>query len=151
MRMLGGRATPAAAVLAFVAAGFAAAQTPEQPGVKTFRDYCAACHRYDGQGMGEAPPLHESPWVNGPAERLIKIVLHGVRGRMEVQGEIYDREMPGFGGALSDKAIAELLSFIRKTFGEQRKPIAEEQVRRVREGNRGRVAYWHVDELRNDK
>jgi len=47
--------------------------------------------------MGEAPPLAGSPWVTGPEERLIKIVLHGVHGPMQIEGKTYDQEMPGFG------------------------------------------------------
>ncbi len=139
---------PVRTSLLLVAAGFAAAQAAEKPGEKTFRDYCAACHQYDDQGMGEAPPLHASPWVDGPAETLIKIVLHGVRGRMQVQGKIYDREMPGFGSILADKTIADLLSFVRTTFNEQGKPVSEAEVRRIRERHKGRTEYWHVDELR---
>jgi len=68
-----------------------------EPGSVQFQSYCAACHQYDGQRMGEAPPLAGSPWVTGPEERLIKIVLHGVHGPMQVDGKIYDQEMPVIG------------------------------------------------------
>ncbi len=135
------------ASLPVVIAGLAAAQAAEKPGEKTFRDYCAACHQYDGQGMGEAPPLHASPWVDGPAEPLVKIVLHGVRGRMQLHGEVYDREMPGFGSILADKAVADLLSFVRASFNEQGKPVSEAEVRRIRKQNEGRTEYWRVNEL----
>src|SRR5260370_10590279 len=84
-----------------------------EPGGVQFQSYCAACHQYDGQRMGEAPPLAGSPWVTGPEERLIKIVLHGVHGPMQVDGKTYDQEMPGFGRILSDSHLASLLSFLR--------------------------------------
>src|SRR5436190_1457091 len=87
-----------------------------EPGSVQFQSYCAACHQYDGQRMGEAPPLAGSPWVAGPEERLIKIVLHGVHGPMEVDGKTYDQEMPGFGRILSDVEVASLLSFVRRRF-----------------------------------
>src|SRR6476646_1566108 len=78
------------------------ARTPNADAGRTqFQSYCAACHQYDGQGMGDAPPLAGSPWVTGPESRLIRIVLHGVRGPMEVNGKTYDQEMPGFGTILS--------------------------------------------------
>src|SRR6266568_9472270 len=77
-----------------------------EPGSTQFQSYCAACHQYDGQGMGDAPPLAGSPWVTGPENRLIRIVLHGVRGPMEVDGKAYNQEMPGFGQILSDSDIA---------------------------------------------
>jgi len=118
------------------------------PGASGFRAYCAACHQYDGQGMGDAPPLDSSsPWVTGPPERLIKIVLHGVKGRMEVAGRVYGREMPGFGQVLSDAQIASLLSFARRQFAGLDEPVTPAAVGQVRAANQERTAYWSVDEL----
>jgi len=118
-----------------------------EPGSKQFQSYCAACHQYDGQGMGDAPPLAGSTWVTGPEDRLIRIVLHGVRGPMEVAGKTYDREMPGFGPILSDADIASLLSFVRRHYGAPSAPIAPAAVSRVRSANPARTDYWHVEEL----
>ena len=112
-----------------------------------FQSYCAACHQYDGQGMGDAPPLAGSPWVTGPENRLIRIVLHGVRGPMEVQGKTYDQEMPGFGQILSDSDVASLLSFVRRRFGAPGESIAPAAVSRVRAANQSRTAYWSAREL----
>src|SRR5207247_8310594 len=88
-----------------------------EPGRIRFQTYCAACHQYDGQRMGDAPPLAGSPWVTGLEDTLIKIVLHGVRGPIEIEGKTYDQEMPGFGRVLSDADVASLLSFVRRRFG----------------------------------
>lgn len=117
------------------------------PGQKLFNDYCAACHQYDDQGMGEAPPLAGSPWVNGPVGRLIRIVLHGVKGRMEVSGKVYDREMPGFGRALSDEQAAALVRYVRSRFGRDTEPVAPREIRAIRQANAGRNSYWSVEEL----
>jgi mono/diheme cytochrome c family protein len=116
-----------------------------------FESYCAACHQYDGQGVGEAPPLDRSPWVTGPENRLIRIVLHGVRGPMEVHGKTYDQEMPGFGHVLSDEDVASLLSYIRSRFGEQSEPITPASVAQVRTANQNRTEYWRVDELLDEQ
>jgi mono/diheme cytochrome c family protein len=97
--------------------------------------------------MGDAPPLAGSPWVTGPEDRLIRIVLHGVRGPMEVQGKTYDQEMPGFGQILSDSDVASLLSFVRGRFGAPGESIAPATVSRVRAANQSRTAYWSVTEL----
>lgn len=122
-------------------------QPPRKPGAKTFDSYCTACHQYDAQGMGEAPPLHDSEWVSGPEDRLIKIVLHGVRGEIEVQGKTYNREMPGFGAILSDKEVAELLTFVRQTFGKSSPAVTEAAVRQVRERYPQRRSYWRIEEF----
>lgn len=118
-----------------------------QPGMKEFNSYCSACHQYDDQGMGEAPPLDHSPWVTGPEDRLIRIVLHGVRGPIEVHGKTYNREMPGFGQILSSAEIAALLSFVRQRFGEPSAPVLAASVDRVRAASAGRTEYWSVEEL----
>ena len=115
-----------------------------EPGSAQFQSYCAACHLYQA---GEAPPLAGSPWVTGPEDRLIRIVLHGVRGAMEVRGNTYDREMPGFGQVLSDADVASLLSFVRRRFGAPSEPITPAAVSRVRAANQTRTGYWSVEEL----
>ena len=124
-----------------------AGKAPAEPGRTQFQSYCAACHQYDGQGVGEAPPLDDSPWVTGPEERLIRIVLHGVRGAMVVHGKRYNREMPGFGQILSDADVASLLSFVRGHFGASSEPIMATTVSRVRAASPGRTDYWSVEEL----
>lgn len=121
--------------------------TADDRGRKQFQSYCAACHQYDGQGVGDAPPLAGSPWVTGPEDRLIKIVLHGVRGRMEISGKTYDREMPGFAPILSDQDVSSLLSFVRRQFGAPSEPISADAVSRVRAATRDRTDYWNVEEL----
>ena len=117
------------------------------PGESLFAAYCAACHQYDGQAVGEAPPLDDALWVTGPPERLIKIVLHGVRGRMEIAGEVYNREMPGVGALLSDRETALLLTFVRRRFGGVGKPVEPADVTKVRAAHADRGDYWSVDEL----
>jgi mono/diheme cytochrome c family protein len=122
-----------------------------ESGLVPFQNYCAACHQYDGQGMGDAPPLDHSPWVTGPEERLIKLVLHGVRGPMEVAGKNYDLEMPGFGPVLSDSEAASLLSFVRRRFGGIKEPVRPGAVARVRAEHRGRTTYWDVEQLLQER
>lgn len=97
--------------------------------------------------MGDAPPLAGSPWVIGPQDRLIRIVLHGVHGPMEVEGKAYNQEMPGFGQILSDGDIASLLSYVRGRFGAPGQPVTEAAVSQVRAANQTRTGYWTVKEL----
>ena len=118
-----------------------------EPGRIEFQSYCAACHQYDGQRMGDAPPLAGSPWVTGPESRIIRIVLHGVRGPLAIEGKTYDREMPGFGQILSDTQVASLVSYVRKQFGVPSEPVTPEAVSRVRTANQMRTGYWRADEL----
>lgn len=96
---------------------------------------------------GGAPPLSESEWVRGPESRIIRIVLNGVRGPLEVGGKDYDLEMLGFGPILRDEDVAAILSYVRARFGEPSPPITPAAVKRVRDETAGRTAYWTVEEL----
>ena len=116
-------------------------------GERLFDIYCSACHQYDGGDMGEAPPLEGSPWVGGPPERLVLIVLHGVTGRIEMGGKVYDREMPGFGGVLSDQDLAALANYARARFTTEPSAVTANQVARIRNRHSGRTEYWQADEL----
>jgi mono/diheme cytochrome c family protein len=122
-----------------------------EPGKVYFQDYCASCHHRNGRGVeDEGPPLAGSSWIAGPEIRLIKIVLHGMRGRITVGGKNYNREMPGFAERLSDSKIASLLSFVRKRWGGQTAPVKSISVTRVRSAFPNRTDYWPVDELLRD-
>lgn len=109
---------------------------------------CASCHGAEGLAVeGEAPPLAGSSWVSGSETRLIKIVLHGVRGPIQVGNLIHDREMLSFGPTLSDEEIASLLSYVRSRWGGSKSPTTPETVRRVRAADADRTRYWTVEEL----
>ena len=93
-------------------------------GKDLFEKNCAACHQLFGQGAQQVPPLDGSPWVSGSQERLIRIVLHGLRGPIEIRGKTYDLEMPSFGTRFSDEQISDFLTYVRQQFGEPSPPIA---------------------------
>ena len=83
---------------------------------------CNSCHSNDGRGLeGLGPSLVDSPWVVGSPERLTALVLHGIEGPIEVHGEIWDDLMPGFAAdpRLPDTAIAALLTYIRRSWGQR--------------------------------
>lgn len=102
------------------------------PGKKVYDSVCLACHMRNGSGVpGMHPPIIESDFVNGDPEQLIKIVLEGLSGEMEIKGEIYNSIMPPQ-AHLSDKEVADLLTFVRGSFGNNSGPVTVEQVQKVR-------------------
>jgi mono/diheme cytochrome c family protein/glucose/arabinose dehydrogenase len=116
-----------------------------------FRGACAACHQLDGRGQrGLAPPLRDSEWVTGVSSRLIRIALHGVKGPIEVDGEIYELEMPGQ-GHLSDIELARVLSYLRRAFGHQASCIDKTAVQKVRKATNQRASAWTAPELLKTK
>ena len=103
------------------------------PGKKVYDAVCLACHMRNGTGVpGMHPPITESDFVNGDPEKLIKIVLQGLSGEVEIKGEIYNSIMPPQ-AQLTDQQIADVLTFVRGSFGNTSGAITVDQVKKVRE------------------
>lgn len=116
-----------------------------------FRDgHCATCHQKDGKGLDPAfPPLHDSIFVYGSPERLIKLTLHGVMGPFELHGKKYDGQVPmtPFGGIINDKEMAAVLTYVRNTYGNKASAITPEQVAKVREATKDMKGFYQMDAL----
>lgn len=105
----------------------------EIAGKKVYNLVCLACHQADGSGVpGMHPPIIESKFVNGDPDKLIQIVLEGMSGKIEVNGEIYNSIMPPH-AHLSNKEIANVLTYVRSNFGNNSGAIAMEQVQKNRD------------------
>lgn len=130
----------------------AAQEQQRVAGEAVYNATCFACHKADGQGLsGQAPPLVDSDWVNGPAEHLVKIVLNGVHGPIEVNGQEWNLAMPGLGNSpiLNDGRTAALLTFIRRAWGNYGDAVDAELVSSIRGQTSGRATPWAVEELLN--
>lgn len=113
------------------------------------RPTCVACHQPSGLGTpGTFPPLAGSEWVLEPdPARLIRIVLHGAQGPMEVKGETYNSAMLPWKDVLKDEEIADVLTFVRKEWGNDASLVSPEQVAAVRQETAGRNTPWTAAEL----
>lgn len=101
-------------------------------GSALYTKYCSACHQGNGKGDGTRfPPLDESEWVTGDVRRLIKLVLNGLEGPIMVKGKSYLGVMPGH-DYLEDEEIAQILTYIRRSFGNDAGPIRLRDVNRAR-------------------
>lgn len=102
-------------------------------GQKIYNTYCIACHQGDGKGDGSRyPPLVESDWVTGDKNRLITVMLDGLKGPITVNGKPFDDVMPKH-DFLSDDDIAKVLSYIRSNFKNNAGTIYEKEVANVRD------------------
>jgi glucose/arabinose dehydrogenase len=101
-------------------------------GGKVYGVYCGACHQRNGMGDSQRfPPLGGADWVTGDKERLIKVVLKGLEGPIEVKGQSYNNVMPQH-GFLKDEEISEVLTHIRSNFGNTADAVTTEEVSKVR-------------------
>ncbi|MCX5691886.1 MAG: hypothetical protein NTV94_19190, partial [Planctomycetota bacterium] len=99
---------------------------------------CAGCHQGQGQGSpGQAATLAGSAILNGPAERAIKAILHGLEGEYMVGESLFKGLMPPTVYATDDEYAA-VLTYARRSFGNRGTPVEPADVARVRDSNRDR-------------
>ena len=119
-----------------------------------YKTYCSACHGAKGEGgvEGTAPPLVNSAWVKGEPDRAIKIVLHGVMGKMDVAGKNYDLMMPPQGAVLNDRQIASIITFSREMNGLAKRDatVDPNKVAKWRAKYQDKETYWKTEELLRD-
>lgn len=117
-------------------------------GANLFAQQCAACHgSQGGGGAGTFPPLAGSEWVTGDEETPIRILLHGLQGRMQVKGTTYSGVMPAFGARLSDAEIAAILTHIRSSWGNDAPEVTGREVQEVRQEYSGRTQPWSASDF----
>lgn len=120
-------------------------------GKVVFTTVCAACHMPDGMGNPAvgAPPLVGSDWVNaeGP-NRIIRIVLNGFTGPVEVSGKQYGTgTMTPFKDVFTDEQIAGVLSFVRQEWGNKASRVTPEQVAAIRKQTADKMGNWAAPDL----
>lgn len=101
-------------------------------GKKVYEMSCLACHQANGSGVpGMNPPLKQTEWVLGDKQRLINIVLKGMDEEIEVNGEMYNNIMPPQ-SHLKDQQIADVLTYVRNSFGNKAGAVTEAEVKKLR-------------------
>jgi len=107
------------AALTALLPGSAAGQTQSAEnsvsGAAVYEENCEMCHEVGGVGIPEEiPPLVGNPNIDD-LEYLARVILEGVSGPIEIDGEIYEEEMMGF-SELSDGEVAALIDYIQGGF-----------------------------------
>lgn len=104
------------------------------PGKAVYEENCLSCHQSDGSGVpGMHPPLTPGSWVGKDPKELIAIMMKGLNGKIEVNGEVYNDLMPSH-AQLSDQEIADVLTYIRASFGNNYNAVTPEMVKDARNG-----------------
>ncbi|HAQ19787.1 MAG TPA: cytochrome C [Prolixibacteraceae bacterium] len=104
------------------------------PGKAVYTKYCLTCHQSDGSGVPNMhPPLTPGSWVSKDPSELIAVMMKGLSGKIEVNGEVYNSFMPSQ-AQLTDEEIANVLSYVRSSFGNNSSPVTPEMVKKIRSG-----------------
>jgi mono/diheme cytochrome c family protein len=109
-------------------------QAAAAPGAAAYGQYCAVCHQTNGQGTpGVFPPLAGVAVVTGDPHYLARVVLYGLQGRIVVSGQAYDAAMAGLAKNMTDAQIAQVLTYIRSSWGNSASPVTEDVVKAERD------------------
>ena len=87
-------------------------------GAAIYRDNCAACHGDDGKGENAIfPPLAGNPIISqSSAETLARVVLAGTQSA-DTAAARTQPAMPSFAWRLNDAQIADVLTYVRSSWG----------------------------------
>jgi mono/diheme cytochrome c family protein len=134
---------------AVVGGGPVAFEPDAAKGEQLFLANCAACHQATGLGVpGAFPPLAKSAWVAGSEDRIIKAILAGLAGEIEVNGVKYNGNMPNIGAGLKDAQVAHIATYVRQAWGNTAEPVMDTKVAEVRKAIGNRAQYSPADLLK---
>jgi len=101
-------------------------------GAVVYKNVCITCHQADGGGVPNMnPPLIKTTYVLGDKARLAHIVLAGLAEPIEIDGDDYKQHMPAQ-AYLTDQQVADVLTFVRNSFGNKASAVQVAEVKAVR-------------------
>lgn len=103
-------------------------------GKTVYENNCLACHQPDGSGVPDLnPPLVKTKWVLGDKKALTRIVLKGLQGgEIEIHGDKFHNPMPPLESVLNDQEIADVLTYVRNSFGNKASMVTAAEVKALR-------------------
>jgi nitrite reductase (NO-forming) len=133
---LGDRSQPNMAAVATAtqaaAGGTLNLQDQVHAGQALFAGTCSVCHQANGAGLtGVFPPLAKSDFLLGDPKRNISAVLHGLSGKLTVNGADYDSVMPPM-NQLGDDEVAHILTYVLNSWGNGGGRVSTDEVKAVR-------------------
>ncbi|MBR9907159.1 MAG: c-type cytochrome [Gammaproteobacteria bacterium] len=101
-------------------------------GKKAYEANCQACHQPNGKGLpGAFPPLAGNPNVTGDKLHVVRTILQGLSGPLEVNGQKFNAVMPPM-QHISDEDIADIANYVLSSWGNKGGKVTEDEVEDVR-------------------
>lgn len=101
-----------------------------EKGKRVYTQVCFACHQGEGQGLpGVFPPLAKADYLMADKSRAITSLIKGLSGPITVNGQQYNGVMPP--SMLSDEQIANVLTYVRNSWGNQGDVVTVDEVKKV--------------------
>lgn len=110
---------------------------PAGGGEVMYQQRCLSCHQATGEGIpGTYPPLAGSEYAAAADPGVpARIVIHGISGPITVKGTTYNNLMPpyGVGVQMSDDEVAQLLTYVRSSWGNSASAVTAADVKKARD------------------
>ncbi len=101
-------------------------------GKELYTLHCQNCHMENGEGTeGVNPPLAKTTYLKD-TKRNISYILNGQTGEITVNGKKYNAIMNPL-NYLSDQEIADVLNYVRNSWGNKYPAVTPAQVKTERE------------------
>ncbi|MEO8153656.1 MAG: copper-containing nitrite reductase [Rhizobacter sp.] len=114
------------------ATGTLTLQDQVQAGQALFTGTCSVCHQANGAGLaGVFPPLAKSDFLAADTKRAVSILLHGLSGKLTVNGKEYDSVMPPM-NQLNDDEVANILTYVLNSWGNPGGRVLTSEVKDLR-------------------
>jgi len=104
----------------------------QQAGQRTYAMYCSTCHGNKGEGSDNTIPAlagNVTVTADNPLTAL-RVLLEGAQTPITQQATAI--AMPGYGWALNDRQAADLMSYLRGSWGNQAGAVTAQQVQEAR-------------------
>jgi nitrite reductase (NO-forming) len=123
-------------------------------GLAVYSRTCIACHQPNGAGMQPGgtplfPPLAGSEWVSKDASIAVRNIVNGMMGPVTVKGVTYNSMMPPVAG-LSDKDIADVVTYVNNTWGNAGPSVTEDEVKAIKKKYADRKTMWTAAEYEKE-
>jgi len=94
-----------------------------------FQTNCSGCHGANGEGaINIAPPLANNSYVTGDPKKVIHAVVGGMVGPIKEKDATWNGSMPPWQGTLTSAQLAEVITYIRSSWGNSARPVTASQV-----------------------
>ena len=111
---------------------------------------CIGCHQGNGLGDGSNyPPLAGSEWVTGDNQQLAMIILHGLKGNISVNGQMWTgKQMPAQGAGMTAQDLAAVMTYVRNSWGNTADIVSPAQAQAALDLTRSASGQTTVEELK---
>lgn len=98
-------------------------------GALVYQNHCQNCHGKNGEGLSALiPPLTDSVYLKNNIASLPCAIKSGLKGSIHIRDKVFDDVMPA--NDLSPVEIAQVLTYIGNSFGNNLHTINEQQVQK---------------------